>query len=549
MPGKAVGLAAVELPWLCPNTESLIGLADAPADLSRLSAADPALLAFLLRFGPSDRPFTFTPRRFHSPVLLETAIAYLTRCPGCWPSPATFVVGKLGAVANQAASLARRLAEQSRRVNADDAAAVARLAPLGWYAVAAVDPFAAAEPLFDADCQKRLWGLDHDAITRRLAGRWRLPAWVATVIGHLNLPFAAARAFTTDPDLFAVVQLAVNAAEKQTTNLGLTTGADRDQLLAHLGLSREGEAPAEPSSSENSGSAGALSSQRHDPYPHRVPLLVSLLRHAADARRRNGATLVVRLEEQIDHLTHALAETADGVAAKVQTAKLAALAELAGGAGHEINNPLAVIVGHAQRLLRSEPDRDREESLRAILRQTDRIAGLLRDLMQFARPPRPEPRTSPVSEILLSVREQLQPVAGERDVRLELVGVPADVAVTADAKQLRHALGAIVRNGIEAAGADGWVRLSCETIGGQVRFVVEDSGPGLTNSDVEHAFDPFYSGRSAGRGRGLGLPTAWQLVRQNGGEVRHEPLLDGPTRFVVELPITISVEKSDRRSA
>src|SRR5262245_7851221 len=81
VPGKAVGRAAVDRPWLCPNTDSLIGLAEQPARLPGLSAADPALLAFLLRFGPTTEnssAFWITPDRFQSPALPETAAAYLS---------------------------------------------------------------------------------------------------------------------------------------------------------------------------------------------------------------------------------------------------------------------------------------------------------------------------------------------------------------------------------------------------------------------------------------------------------------------------------------
>src|SRR5438067_2069115 len=82
VPGTAVGRAA-DLPWLCPSTESLIGLAENSADLARLSAADPALLAFLLRFAPAADPaaFSLAADRFRSPLLPETAIAYLDAVP------------------------------------------------------------------------------------------------------------------------------------------------------------------------------------------------------------------------------------------------------------------------------------------------------------------------------------------------------------------------------------------------------------------------------------------------------------------------------------
>jgi signal transduction histidine kinase len=69
-----------------------------------------------------------------------------------------------------------------------------------------------------------------------------------------------------------------------------------------------------------------------------------------------------------------------------------------------------------------------------------------------------------------------------------------------------------------------------------IELIVEDNGPGLSPREREHMFDPFFSGRQAGRGRGLGLPIAWRLARQMGGEVRFEDVPNGPTRFVLTLP-------------
>ena len=112
------------------------------------------------------------------------------------------------------------------------------------------------------------------------------------------------------------------------------------------------------------------------------------------------------------------------------------------------------------------------------------------------------------------------------------------------------ALLAVVRNGIEAAPRDGWVRVGCSSAPAGIRFTVDDSGPGLTAEALEHAFDPFYCGREAGRGRGLGLSTAWQLARQNGGSVRYEPATGGPTRFVLTVPLAISgPDRAARKSA
>ncbi|MDB5308987.1 MAG: sensor histidine kinase [Gemmataceae bacterium] len=556
MPGKAVGRAAVDLPWLCPNTDSLVGLAERPADLARLAAADPALILFLLR---ADRPdvtaasFSFAPNRFLSPVVLETAAAYLRATRSGWQIPSAHAADRARTVATTAAVVASRIAAHTRRPCGTAAAAAAQLAPLGWYAVGAVDPLAAARPLFDphfapdpVQAQARFWGLEHDGIARRLAERWRLPGWAGTIPGNLNLPLRIARKVVADPDFFAVVQLAVCEAEDRTVYLGLTRTADYRELQAHLALSADDldrlcHLPPTVAPTPTPGL---------DPNPYRVPLLGGLLRMAAEARRRNGASLVVRLEQRIDELQAGLADLGEATGARLRDAKLAGLAELAAGAGHEINNPLAVISGQAQRLLRTEPDPDRGESLRSIVRQTQRIAGILRDLMQFARPPVPEKQSVSAADLMTGVRTDLTPLADERGVRVDLANAPADVWLAVDPNQLRHAFGALVRNGIEAARATGWVRLGCEPADTTVRLVVEDSGPGLTPETAEHAFDPFYSGRSAGRGRGLGLPTAWQLARQNGGDVYFEPTPHGPTRFVMTAPRAASeIPWGERKSA
>ena len=71
----------------------------------------------------------------------------------------------------------------------------------------------------------------------------------------------------------------------------------------------------------------------------------------------------------------------------------------------------------------------------------------------------------------------------------------------------------------------------------RLEWVVEDSGSGPSPTQREHLFDPFYSGRQAGRGRGLGLPTAWRLAQGHGGEVRFEASAEGPTRFVLSVPL------------
>src|SRR5262249_48112119 len=159
------------------------------------------------------------------------------------------------------------------------------------------------------------------------------------------------------------------------------------------------------------------------------------------------------------------------------------------------------------------------------------------DLMQFARPPRPQKRPLDVGNLVREVTASLAGLASERQVNLVVSEISGPLLVDGDHEQLAAALTCLVRNAIEAAPAEGWAAVGLENaLPDQIELVVEDNGSGPPLAQREHLFDPFYSGRSAGRGRGLGLATAWRLARENGGDVRFDSLPDGPTRFVLSLP-------------
>ena len=154
--------------------------------------------------------------------------------------------------------------------------------------------------------------------------------------------------------------------------------------------------------------------------------------------------------------------------------------------------------------------------------------------MQFARPAAPHLQRVDLGGLLREVVDAQRQTADDRQVRL-VVADPAPLTLLVDPAQIRTALTALLRNAIEAAPASGWASLrTAPDPADGLTVVVEDSGPGPTGAEREHLFDPFYSGRKAGRGRGLGLPTAWRLARQHGGDVRFAGA--EPTRFVLTLP-------------
>lgn len=205
----------------------------------------------------------------------------------------------------------------------------------------------------------------------------------------------------------------------------------------------------------------------------------------------------------------------------LQQAKLRALAELAAGAGHEINNPVATILGHVQLLLARETDPERRQSLSTIGGQAYRIRDMISDLMLFARPPEPKPQSLDLSVVVAETVAKLKPdLADGCQIKTDIA---TPIPIWADRTQLHVVISSLLRNSIEAIGGKGIIEVrGCvlvrEGIAGAL-LEVTDSGPGFNDLEREHLFDPFFSGRQAGRGLGFGLSKCWRIVTRHGGAI------------------------------
>ena len=226
--------------------------------------------------------------------------------------------------------------------------------------------------------------------------------------------------------------------------------------------------------------------------------------------------------------------------------KLQAMYKLAAGAGHEINNPLGSIAGWAQLLLRDETDPERRRTLAKINSQAFRAHEMIADMMLFARPPEPvktEIDLGPlVDNVLLGLGEDAQ----QRGTRLVRLPGELSVMIRADAVQLKVALRAICVNALEAVGAGGNIDVmvrrtamavgDADSSGDGAEIVIRDDGPGIPPQVRRHLFDPFYSGREAGRGLGFGLSKCWRIVTNHGGRIDVDSETGHGARFTITLP-------------
>jgi signal transduction histidine kinase len=161
--------------------------------------------------------------------------------------------------------------------------------------------------------------------------------------------------------------------------------------------------------------------------------------------------------------------------------------------------------------------------------------------MLFARPPKLDLAQCDLVAVVRDVVEQMRELAGEYHVELVCESSQEPIELPADATQLGVAVHALIVNALEAIGHGGRVRVSLRQIavdGEQcAEIAVCDDGPGISEDVRRHMFDPFYSGREAGRGLGFGLSKCWRIVTDHGGEVVVRRPAGGGAEICILLPL------------
>jgi signal transduction histidine kinase len=251
-------------------------------------------------------------------------------------------------------------------------------------------------------------------------------------------------------------------------------------------------------------------------------------------QRRNVADA---MSEELAGASQLLAETREALA---EAKTLAALGDLAAGAGHELNTPLAVVSGRAQLMRdKAEMPEDRR-TWQTIVDQAQRISDIITGLMDFASPP--APKIGPVSagkllsESANAFSSSEHPQAAARGVDIQVEdGVPL---ILADGGQVKAVLLELLANAASAVGADGLIVLSASADDSRrhVLLKVRDNGSGMDAATLARAFTPFYSAQKAGRRRGLGLPKAKRYVENNGGRMWIDSEPGKGTVVSIQLP-------------
>ncbi len=531
-----------------------------PAAATEVGRWDPAWAFRRLQAG--DRPLTIIDH-----------LGWVATAPRAWDSaPAVAVVReRLWRHAVTVAIVARRVAEQQRLPDPEQFERVGLAQGLGLWAVAASRPEELADLFVLKPVQRRTtlrsWlGQDITLVSRRLAQHWGGPAdlvdacWLAEPrlqppagaalapqrLGPIRQAYQLAEAtrwsLWSDPvapsAALASLVARVEAEVEEICHAGFLAGADpfADELARHHARLLLEQRQQDQDAASGRALLAEIAGRGPSPVEAECPTLVASAREAW-----------LNITEDLAHLDRLLGQLAvseDGLPSEHSRApvplrsRLESLAEFAGGAGHELNNPLAVILGRAQILLGRTTDPEANRALRAIIAQAQRAHRILRDLMYVARPPAPRPRLAQPLEIVRASLRDLRGEAETRGLQLELQDSGSAGARAVDPDALRHLTDTLVFNALEASATGGTIRVGVRFDPDRLTLQVEDDGRGLSVEQAEHLLDPFFCGRQAGRGLGLGLPRVARFLDLAGGQLSWEPVEDGSgTVFTVELPI------------
>jgi signal transduction histidine kinase len=221
--------------------------------------------------------------------------------------------------------------------------------------------------------------------------------------------------------------------------------------------------------------------------------------------------------------------------------KLASLGILASGVAHEIRNPLTAIKIRLFSLKKSVPAVAQNEDATVIANEINRLEGIVKDFLQFARPSEPRLARIPAAQIVREVHHLLKPQLETTAIDLKLEAANGGL-VYADAQQLKQVLINLIQNSAENIGRNGTVtlRLRRDTseLNGRERpavvIVVEDTGKGIPREVELRLFDPFFTTKEGGTG--LGLAISSRIVEKHGGVLRYETQLNRGTTFEIVVP-------------
>lgn len=254
-----------------------------------------------------------------------------------------------------------------------------------------------------------------------------------------------------------------------------------------------------------------------------------------------------------DANTRLMSETAARVGALEQlrhAERLGTVGKLASGIAHELGTPLNVVSGRAKMIVQNPAaDDGMRNNARIVMEQSQRMAQIIRQLLDFARAGKPNKLSIDLRHLAAITLSLLRPIADKRRVALEFSATEPVSDVIADSAQLQQVVTNLVVNAIQASPESSTVTVGLRSAPNAARadesdsghgfacITVTDQGAGMSETTLERVFEPFFTTKDVGEGTGLGLAVAYGIVQEHGGFITVESKLGEGSRFEVYLPL------------
>lgn len=227
-----------------------------------------------------------------------------------------------------------------------------------------------------------------------------------------------------------------------------------------------------------------------------------------------------------------------GMVAMEHVRRLADLGTLAGGIAHEVRNPMNAIRLNLHVIKKLTAQGVRDERTDTVMDETisemERVDGLLRTMLEYARPAVGSIQLIDCQAELRSVASFLNPLLERERITLRMDFENAPCMIRADRGQFRQIVLNLLKNSMEAMRSEGAIEVRCRRAGTNIEIAVADEGPGVPSERQAYVFEPFYSTKEIGTG--LGLTLVKRYVEGAGGSIRYENRVPHGAQFVFLLP-------------
>ena len=232
----------------------------------------------------------------------------------------------------------------------------------------------------------------------------------------------------------------------------------------------------------------------------------------------------------------------------IQSEKLASIGQLVSGVAHELNNPLASIMGYAQLFSENEeiPEKERVTA-RKMFNSTQRCKKIIQNLLSFASKKEIEQVTLDVDDIVDLAIEFRQYSLGSNDIKVRRSRSAAPKMALGDPQGLQSVFLNLINNAYDAmreSDGGGVLQITTRIENGNIIVEFADDGPGVPIEICDKIFDPFFSTKEVGEGTGLGLSISYGIMKEHGGGLVLDKSFSGGSRFIARLP-SCPVEKDE----